>query len=106
MKHKKELLSDYEAQVKLCKYFFDTYCVKRKIFRETFGKFSIEKFFGTSISQQAFIEAILMTDTKLVNDTFQLVIDKRYRNEILFDGYIPANVRWAQFENFLETNLD
>ncbi len=96
-------LTDHQAQVKLCKYFFDTYCIKRKTKTDAFGKFSIEQMFGTYIHQSAFMEAILMTDTKLSSTDygdlkFDIAVKKEIKDNILFKGWAPAPIRWTQIE--------
>lgn len=85
----KQAITEHQAQVKLCSIFFKDYCKPRKV-KNSFGKHSIEKFYGTYISQSAFIEAILMTDTKINEDAFCIIIEKQYREMVLFYGWNTA----------------
>lgn len=96
-------LTDHQAQVKLCSYFFKYYCKKRKTKTDAFGKFPIEKMFGTYIHQSAFMEALLMTDTKMYSTDygdlkFDIVVEKQYRDMIIFYGWKPAPMRWLELE--------
>jgi hypothetical protein len=96
-------LTDHQAQVKLCKSFFDIYCVKRKTLKGRFGKSTIEHFFGTYIHQTAFIEAMLLTDTKMCTGKygklkFGIAINNQFKNKVLFNVNSSASSRWDQLK--------
>lgn len=102
-------LTDHQAQVKLCKYFFDTYCIKRKTKTLSFGKFPIEQIFGTYIHQTAFMDALLMTDTRLSSTDydvlkFDISIKKECRDITLFKGWNTAPKRWEQLQEIAVNN--
>lgn len=102
-------LTDHQAQVKLCKYFFDTYCIKRKTKTLSFGKFPIEQIFGTYIHQTAFMDALLMTDIRLSSNDydvlkFDISIKKECRDITLFKGWNTAPKRWKQLQEITVNN--
>ena len=97
-------ITDKQAQVKLCRYFFDNYCVKRKTLKGSFGKSTIEHFFGTYIQQSSFLEAFLLTDTNMSNDKygelkFDIVIENQFKHKVLFIGSSTALLKWNQLNN-------